>query len=168
MEVKNESSIQRAERFAQVLEGDQDRSDAKVREKPENGQSCPIDVSARSTERRTRSSKQGQERESFSTRMSKEAWLRMRALLFLGLVLVNLALLVHLSEKALRFRKRWKDHKLLVNNHPEMKSVDPEQGLLAFESDDLIRAFVLDNEEPGISEPFYVSDHESSDHESDE
>ena len=107
-------------------------------EKPENGQSCPIDVSARSTERRTRSSKQGQERESFSTRMSKEAWLRMRALLFLGLVLVNLALLVHLSEKALRFRKRWKDHKLLVNNHPEMKSVDPEQGLLAFKSDDMI------------------------------
>ena len=96
------------------------------------------------------------------------AWLCIRALAFLGLVLVNLALLVHLSEKALRFRKRWKDHKLLVNNHPEMKSVDPEQGLLAFESDDLIRAFVLDNEEPGISEPFYVSDHESSDHESDE
>ena len=85
----------------------------------------------------------------------------MRALVFVGLVLVNLALLVHLLEKAFRLRKRWKDHKLLVNNHPEMKSVDPKQGLLAFKSDDLIRAFVLDNEEPGISEPFYVSDHES-------
>ena len=42
-----------------------------------------------------------------------------------------------------------------------MESVDPERGLLAFKSDDLIRAFVLDNEEPGISEPFYVSDHEA-------
>ena len=85
----------------------------------------------------------------------------MQALVFLGLVLGNLALLVHLSEKAILLRKRWKDHKLLVNNHPEMKSVDPDQGLLAFKSDDMIRAFVLDNEKPGISEPFYVSGHEA-------
>ena len=85
----------------------------------------------------------------------------MRALVFLGLVLGNLALLVHLSEKAIHLRKRWKDQKLLVNNHPEMKSVDPEQGLLAFKSCDMIRAFVLDNEKPGISEPFYVSDQEA-------
>ena len=85
----------------------------------------------------------------------------MQALVFLGLVLGNLALVVHLSEKAILLRKRWKDHKLLVNNHPEMKSVDPDQGLLAFKSDDMIRAFVLDNEKPGISEPFYVSDHEA-------
>ena len=85
----------------------------------------------------------------------------MQALVFLGLVLGNLALLVHLSEKAILLRKRWKDHKLLVNNHPEMKSVDPDQGLLAFKSGDMIRAFVLDNEKPGISEPFYVSDHEA-------
>ena len=85
----------------------------------------------------------------------------MRVLVFVGLALVNLALLVHLSEKAVRLRKRWKDHKRLVNNHPEMKSVDPNQGLLAFKSDDVTRAFVLDNLEPGISEPFYISDHES-------
>ena len=85
----------------------------------------------------------------------------MRALVFVGLVLVNLALLVHLSEKAVRLRKRWKGHKRLVNNHPEMKSVDPNQGLLAFKSDDLIRAFALDNAEPGISEPFYGTDRES-------
>ena len=85
----------------------------------------------------------------------------MRGLAFVGLVLVNLSLLVHLSEKAFHLRKRWKDHKRLFNSHPEMKSVDPKQGLLAFKSDDLIRAFVLDNQEPGISEPFYVSDHES-------
>ena len=85
----------------------------------------------------------------------------MQALVFLGLVLSNLVLLMHLSEKAILLRKRWKDHRLLVNNHPEMKSVDPDQGLLAFKSDDMIRAFVLDNEKPGISEPFYVSDHEA-------
>ena len=85
----------------------------------------------------------------------------MRALVFVGLVLVNLALLVHLSEKAFRLRQRWKGHKRLVNNSPEMKSVDPNQGLLDFKSDNLIRAFILDNQEPGISEPFYVSDHES-------
>ena len=49
-----------------------------------------------------------------------------------------------------------------MNNHPEMKSVDPEQGLIAFESDDLTRAFVLDNDEPGASEPFLVSGDEDS------
>jgi hypothetical protein len=38
-----------------------------------------------------------------------------------------------------------------------MKSVDPDQGLIAFESDDITRAFVLDNDEPGSSEPFLVS-----------
>ena len=99
-------------------------------------------------------------RESFSGRLCKEAWMCMQVLVFLGLVLGNLALLVHLLEKAIRLRKSWKDHRLLVNNHPEMESVDPKKGLLAFKSDDLIRAFVLDNEEPGVSEPFYVSDHE--------
>ncbi len=43
-----------------------------------------------------------------------------------------------------------------------MKSVDPEQGLIAFESDDLTRAFVLDNDEPGASEPCLVSGDEES------
>ena len=80
----------------------------------------------------------------------------MQALTFLALVLVNIALLVHLLEKAFDFRKRWRYYNLLVNRHPEMKSVDPENGLMAFESDELIRALVLDNEEPGASEPFYV------------
>ena len=56
----------------------------------------------------------------------------MQALAFLGLVLGNLALLVHLSEKVIRLRKRCKNHRLLINNHPEMNSVDPEQGFLDF------------------------------------
>ena len=89
-------------------------------------------------------------------------WLCMQVLTFLALVLVNIALLIHLTEKLLGYRKRWRDNKLLVNNHPEMKSVNPEQGLIAFESDDLTRAFVLDNDEPGASEPFLVSGDEDS------
>lgn len=86
----------------------------------------------------------------------------MQALMFLTLVLVNLALMVHLTEKAFGFWKKWKNHKLLVNDHPEMNAVDPDQGLMAFESDDLTRAFVLDNDEPGVSEPFLVSGDQDS------
>ena len=89
-------------------------------------------------------------------------WLGMQGLMLLALVLVNIVLLMHLTEKLLGYRKKWRDNKLLVNNHPEMKSVDPEQGLIAFESDDLTRAFVLDNDEPGASEPFLVSGDEES------
>ncbi len=44
-----------------------------------------------------------------------------------------------------------------MNNHPEMKSVDPEQGILGFESDDVIRALVLDNDEPEESEPYLAT-----------
>ena len=81
----------------------------------------------------------------------------MQVLIFLALVLANLALLIHLVEKVVSYWKRWKEHKLLVNDHPEMNSVDPGRGLIAFESDDLTRALVLDNDEPGTSEPFMVS-----------
>ena len=81
----------------------------------------------------------------------------MQALMLLALALVNLALIVHLSEKAFGFWKQWKNHKLLVNDHPEMNAVNPDQGLMTFESDDITRAFVLDNDEPGVSEPFLVS-----------
>ena len=35
-----------------------------------------------------------------------------------------------------------------------MNSVDPDQELLDFKSDDTICVFVLDKEEPGINEPF--------------
>ena len=86
----------------------------------------------------------------------------MRALMFLALALVNIALLIHLTENVLGFRKRWRNNKLLVNDHPEMKSVDPDQGLMAFESDDVTRAFVLDNDAPGASEPFLVGGDEES------
>ena len=87
----------------------------------------------------------------------------MQSLMFLALVLVNIALLVHLTEKVIRYRKRWIDNRLLVNNHPEMKSADPGQGLMSFESDDVTRAFVMDNNEPGASEPFLIRDDEDFD-----
>ena len=81
----------------------------------------------------------------------------MNALIVLALVLVNLALVFHLGEKLFDYRKKYTDYKKLVNDHPEMKSIDPEQGLMGFESDDVIRALVLDNDEPGESEPYLAT-----------
>jgi hypothetical protein len=80
-----------------------------------------------------------------------------KALILLALVLINLALIFYLAEKVSRYWKRFTDHRKLVNDHPEMKSVDPERGLMGFESDDVIRALVLDNDEPGESEPYLAT-----------
>ena len=83
----------------------------------------------------------------------------MQALEFTALVLVNLALLVYLTEKAHGW---WRDRRRmvrLVNDHPEMKGVHPdEDSLFVFESDDSLKALVLGNDEPGASEPFDASD----------
>ena len=47
----------------------------------------------------------------------------------------------------------------LVNDHPEMKGLDPdEESLFVFESDVSLKAFVLNNDEPGKNEPFYVTE----------
>ena len=81
----------------------------------------------------------------------------MKALILVAVVLVNLALIFYLGEKVFSYWKRFKDLKNLVNDHPEMRSVEPEQGLLEFESDDVIRALVLDNDEPGESEPYLAT-----------
>ena len=81
----------------------------------------------------------------------------MNTLIVLALVLVNLALIFHLGEKSFNYWKRYTDHKKLVNDHPEMKSIDPERGLMGFESDDVIRSLVLDNDEPGASEPYLTT-----------
>ena len=78
----------------------------------------------------------------------------MNSLIFLALVLINLALIFYLCEKLFSYLKRYTNHKKLVNDHPEMKSIDPERGLMEFESDDVIRSLVLDNDEPGVSEPY--------------
>ncbi len=83
----------------------------------------------------------------------------MQALEFTALVLVNLALLVYLTEKGYGW---WRDRRRmgrLVNDHPEMKGVHPdEDSLFVFESDDSLKALVLGNDEPGASEPFDASD----------
>ena len=81
----------------------------------------------------------------------------MKALILMAVVLANLALILYLGEKVFSYWKRFKDLKNLVNDHPEMRSVEPEQGLLGFESDDVIRALVLDNDEPGESEPYLAT-----------
>ena len=83
----------------------------------------------------------------------------MQAMEFLALVLVNLALVIHLSEKASGWLKERRRLDRLVNDHPEMKGIHPdEESLFVFESDDSLKALVLSNDEPGTSEPFYVSD----------
>ena len=83
----------------------------------------------------------------------------MQALEFLALVLVNLALTVYLAEKGFKF---WKEHRRLerlVNQHPEMEGVHPdEDGLFVFESDDSLKVLVLENDQPGTDEPFYVTE----------
>ncbi|MAS28786.1 MAG: hypothetical protein CMN97_11180 [Synechococcus sp. NAT40] len=84
----------------------------------------------------------------------------MQALLFLALALFNIALVIHLGEKVRQYINNWRHYKRLVNDHPEMNSVDPDQGLFVFESDDALRALVLDNDQPGANEPFYVAEEE--------
>ena len=83
----------------------------------------------------------------------------MQALEFLALVLVNLALTVYLFEKGFKFWKEKRRLKRLVNQHPEMQGVHPdEDGLFVFESDDSLKLLVLQNDQPGVDEPFYVTE----------
>ena len=83
----------------------------------------------------------------------------MHALEYVALVLVNVALVIHLGEKVFRFWRERRRLQRLVNRHPEMQGVHPdEDSLFVFESDDSLKALVLNNEEPGASEPFYGSE----------
>lgn len=95
----------------------------------------------------------------FSLRSVKGDYCSMQALQIVALILVNIALLVHLGEKAYRY---WRDRRRmqrLVNRHPEMNGVHPdEDSLFVFESDASLKAFVLNNDEPGTSEPFDISE----------
>ena len=75
------------------------------------------------------------------------------------LVLVDLALLVYLIEKVSGFVRERRKISRLVNHHPEMLGVNPDEDcLFVFESDDRLKDFVLQNNEPGTDEPFYVQD----------
>ena len=83
----------------------------------------------------------------------------MQILEWVTLVLVDLALLVYLMEKVSGFVRERRKISRLVNHHPEMLGVNPdEDGLFVFESDDRLKDFVLQNNEPGTDEPFYVQD----------
>lgn len=85
----------------------------------------------------------------------------MQILEMVTLVLVDLALLVYLVEKGSGFVRERRKITRLVNHHPEMRGIDPEEdSLFVFESDDSLKDFVLQNNEPGIDEPFYVQDDE--------
>ena len=83
----------------------------------------------------------------------------MQILQMVTLVLIDLALLVYLVEKGSGFVRARRKISRLVNHHPEMRGVHPdEDGLFVFESDDRLKDFVLQNNEPGADEPFYVED----------
>ena len=85
----------------------------------------------------------------------------MQILEMVTLVLLDLALMVYLFEKGSGFMRERRKITRLVNHHPEMKGVHPEDdGLFVFESDDSLKDFVLQNNEPGVDEPFYVQDDE--------
>ena len=85
----------------------------------------------------------------------------MQILEMVTLVLVDLALLVYLVEKGSGVVRERRKITRLVNHHPEMRGIDPEEDrLFVFESDDSLKDFVLQNNEPGIDEPFYVQDDE--------
>lgn len=85
----------------------------------------------------------------------------MRILEMITLVLMDLALVVYLVEKGSGFVRERRRISRLVNHHPEMRGVHPdEDGLFVFESDDRLKDFVLQNNEPGADEPFYVEDEE--------
>ena len=78
----------------------------------------------------------------------------MQALEFPALVLVNLALTVYLVEKGTKFWREKRRLKRLVNQHPEMKGVHPdEDGLFVFESDDSLKVLVLENDQPVLMSP---------------
>jgi len=85
----------------------------------------------------------------------------MQILEMVTLVLVDLALLVYLVEKGSGFVRERRKIARLVNRHPEMQGVHPEQDdLFVFESDECLKDFVLQNTEPGTDAPFYVQDDE--------
>ena len=75
------------------------------------------------------------------------------------LALVDLALIAYIVEKVSGLVRERRKISRLVNYHPEMRGVNPdEDGLFVFESDDRLKDFVLQNNEPGTDEPFYVQD----------
>jgi hypothetical protein len=81
----------------------------------------------------------------------------MQILQMVTLVLVDLALMVYLAEKGSAFVRERRKISRLVNRHPEMHGVHLENDdLFVFESDACLRDFVLQNNEPGMDEPFYV------------
>jgi hypothetical protein len=85
----------------------------------------------------------------------------MQILEMVTLVLLDLVLLVYLIEKGSGFVRERRKIMRLVNHHPEMKGVHPQDDdLFVFESDDCLKDFVLQNNDPGTDEPFYVPDDE--------
>ena len=106
MEPKLESSIQQDERSAQALEAI--RTDL-TRRSEKNLKAVKAVLSMwQLAQRNEAPAPTGKVKNENHSRLvvSRAAWLCMRALVFVGLALVNLALLVHLSEKAVRLLEK--------------------------------------------------------------
>ena len=71
------------------------------------------------------------------------------------LVLLNLVVLDHLASKMVRRYGEWRQAKRFVGGHPEMQGVDLQSDpLVHYTADAALKAFVLDNEDPGEDRPF--------------
>ena len=71
------------------------------------------------------------------------------------LVLLNLVVLDHLATKMVRRYGEWRQAKRFVGGHPEMQGVDLENDpLVHYTADAALKAFVLDNDDPGEDRPF--------------
>ena len=71
------------------------------------------------------------------------------------LVLLNLVVLDHLASKMVRRYGEWRQAKRFVGGHPEMQGVDLQNDpLVHYTADAALKAFVLDNEDPGEDRPF--------------
>ena len=91
-----------------------------------------------------------------TTLLSLEEEVKMLSLAALSLlVLLNLVVLDHLATKMVRRYGEWRQAKRFVGGHPEMQGVDLENDpLVHYTADAALKAFVLDNEDPGEDRPF--------------
>ena len=79
----------------------------------------------------------------------------MTFLVGLLLTLCNLILLDHLGKEFYEKFNDWLQTKKLISSHPEMQGVNVgEEDLIYFKADKEIRDLVMENNEPGATEPF--------------
>jgi hypothetical protein len=90
--------------------------------------------------------------------IKEKGGLQMLFLFVFVLLLVSVILVDYIIREAkVRFRD-FRQTRRILNEHPEMKGVDPEEeGLLAFGIDEELAAYIMDNDEPGEDMPFGIA-----------